>query len=325
MSRFFFLIIIFKCSSGIENKDEIYSLCQLETDGSGISSVTSVETNVGDDGAVNEVNDRYGFENSPQNLIEKLCIDNTTGLSLPSSPPSSTTLPSSLASPARVEKVRAAAAAVRRRCKSIYGIDSGADTENSEILLTEERKIGSIQLPSVCDFLINCSSSPATHHHSCSDTSTSTTSIACTSPAPTSCRVPINPEWLMTDNKENVPVFESSSPVPINLNENLNSAKFEIPRSEAPKISTLDIIGNNNVNNCERIFPIAKLVPTVPEAPKPATVNVFVPFTKEMDTGFLGFFDDNKKPKSKSCASPILCIACFHPRVDFLLFFFFFF
>lgn len=68
------------CSSGIENKDEIYSLCQLENYHDHLSSslCESVQVQNNEENVTSTaVKDGYLLENSPQRLIEKLSIKTT--------------------------------------------------------------------------------------------------------------------------------------------------------------------------------------------------------------------------------------------------------
>ncbi len=309
--------------SGIEKKDEIYSLCQLEngctsSSNNRVCAITAI-------GLEHEQNDSSNdsLDQSPQCLIAKLTIDTKTKQS-PISPLPLEQHNSSLTTDF-----------------SNTSLSPIGDTENTghsnKNVDHASRMLRPLQSALMAnDFLINsvCLTPPESDTCSPSSSVFSTTGSPlslspCSSSAShdtTACHINVIDDdkilfesemeltRLMTTKCENLIDESDSGQCPITLS----------PSTLNTGVEKDDDVYNNDdaVQNLdgEKVFssqsplslplplpsPPAKVLSAKSETPKPSTINVFVPFTEDMNTSFLGFEDDSSELTSKLCFHKII-------------------
>ena len=229
----------------------MYSLCQIETKGreatGGTTSTGTVQPK--DDKKLSEISVKHAYESSPRRLLEKLTI-NKSAPPPPVDPAESTTpVPCVHSADRKNEKV----SQTETPALASTSVEDFPSLENKK----PSQSLRQVQLLSVSDFLVPCSSSSSSSN-----------------PNATNSTPRLSDNWLMTTNNENSSTFKS--PDARKLLEKLNKSKL-----------------------AERLCVTSKLFSSNVKTPKPATIDVFVPFTEDMNKGFLGFTDDEKGLTSK--------------------------
>ncbi|KAL6956301.1 hypothetical protein U1Q18_050837, partial [Sarracenia purpurea var. burkii] len=246
--------------SEIENKNEIYSLCQLDNTCTPLTPVDSPRSvaAAADTSATEATSpETYLYENSPQRLIEKLRIN-------PPPSPYNAKLTVSVTK-SRYSSVAPATNTQQQRPRQIPA------TTNTAVVNSKKKQAGSgvVKQPRKVD------SKPLRAVLGIEELLLASSSSESSSTSASSPTESLDDYWLMNDDrtKESVSFYGLSSG-----NENESSPgqiKIEDRANEpAPSSQT---------NDC--------VVVKVSDIPKPATVNVFVPFTEEMNKGFLGLDD----------------------------------
>lgn len=252
-------MFLFYHFSGVENKHEIYSLCQIDKDCNATSDAITagtIQSKNDETLTKNEKDERYAYKSLPQRLLEELTVDNPSSSSRATIEAENNVV---IAAPARNNNNNDDEEEIfcQSNTSARQNIAAG-DLPSVENSKKPSRGLRKVQLLSVSDFLVPCSSS----------SSPSTSSL--TGPDVSNSNSRLTDGWLMPASSETLSALKSTD-ADKKLPEKLNKSKLT-----------------------ER-----KLFSSNAETPKPATVDVFVPFTEDMNKGFLGFADDEKGLTSK--------------------------
>ncbi|XP_065215717.1 hypoxia-inducible factor 1-alpha-like isoform X2 [Planococcus citri] len=296
--------------SEIENKNEIYSLCQLDNSCTPLTPVdspprsltaataaadttsTSTTTAAASSSAAAAAAETYLYENSPQRLIEKLRINPS-----PSPSPYSSSSNNKITVNATKNRYSTVAPATNTQQQQRTAAASTGAIKNKkqssgcvvkQQQQQQQRKVDAEPLTSSVPLGIEellLASSSSSSGSSCSDSDTSASPPCAT----------LDEYWLMNEDrrKDSVSFYGLSSSGSSISSENDHLSSSPPSSSEAEQSIKIENIQSNE-SSAAPSSPSddsSVVVVKVSDIPKPATVNVFVPFTEEMNKGFLGLDD----------------------------------
>lgn len=310
----------------------MYSLCQLvdecqEVKGQKSGASKSLAQQLDNDALNGDAADGYLIEKSPQRLIEKLSIATPHPR-----PPATRGTDDSSAFPRLAQPSTAAAAAPTangssnffRSCPKPASSAVAPSTLQQQEQQQQLRSSSPIRLSDFfCESVVSASasSSPSTSSSSTASSIASTTSSASSSPSyPLSVdaswliNAPYDPSTLPSRIVYQLPYpsgnrspQEQQCPQQVDGSPSSTSTSHELAEADDAQIENRSedsfqvTVASSHAgdSSAEKTFYAPRSLSTIADTPKPSTIHVFVPFTEEMDKGYLGFTNDENKMMSK--------------------------
>lgn len=320
------------CYSEIERRDQVYSLCQLVDDGKPAKGKSnsggashSLAQQCSSDAAQRDAADGYLLEKSPQHLIEKLSIAPAR-----CRPTAALVADDSAAFSLLAEPAAGSATAATSENDDYFGSRPPKAAPPSTATPALQ------QSSSASDFLLSdffgdsvpadgltSASSPATSA-SGSTVSPVASATSSTSSSPSYNPLPVDANWLINAPYDpsalpsrivyQLPYSSSNrspqqqQPQPVDGSVSSTSSSHELAEANAasnghPGEDSFQVtVGSTSAGDdasLEKTLFGSRSSSSVAETPKTSTINVFVPFTEDMDKGFLAFTSDETELTSK--------------------------